>query len=153
MKQVIPLAALCLSLFALVSCSKIKDRAAKAKAIVNLRILHVALDAYQMDKGQWPQVPEELKGKYDVKFFNWWKETLRPYGMEDENWFHPDDDEARKAGTGSFIPTVFDPEAFSPLRDNKPWAAEREDFGKGKLLLLPDGSIISEAEYLEKQKE
>lgn len=149
MRHTIP--ALLLVLSTLVSCSELKAKKTEIDSIKNLRALHVALDAYMQKNDQWPQMPEELKASKDVKFFDWWKDTLRPYGMKDEDWFRPDDETAKKDGTGSYIPTLFDGDAFTPLRWETPWAVEREDFGEGKLMLFPDGSVNSEAEYLKRQ--
>jgi len=127
-----------------------KRRAGKATCISHMRVIHTGFDNFLGDNNYWPQMPAEAIGYDESKFFGWWINTLEPYGAGEANWLCPldvirkDNSSGEKEFVGSYIPTMFDPHSFTPLRWNQPWLMERGDFhGRGAHVMMPDGSIFS----------
>jgi len=121
----------------------------------NLRNLHGALSARLIDRGSWPQVPEEIPfnsyGEHDF-----WMAELAEYGMTERSWICPTlRRTARVTGVdpveGSkihYLPTLFDESPGTPRRwPNMPWALEiGNNHGRGLLVLFFDGSIQPSSE-------
>ena len=127
-----------------------KRRAAKATCISHMRVIHTGFDAYMQDKNYWPQMPASAVSMDESEFFEWWIRVLEPYGAGEANWLCPmdtvrfDNRDDTKQYAGSYIPTMFDPHSFTPLRWNQPWLMERGDFhGRGAHVMMPDGSIFA----------
>lgn len=125
-----------------------KNRAEKLRCLANLKALHIGFDAYILDNNRWPQPPREAVGFDESEFFEWWVKELEPYGVGQETWLCPTDKVAKEDRdnfhAGSYIPTLFDSNQYTPYRWNQPWLIERGDFhGKGAHVLMPDGSITT----------
>lgn len=129
-----------------------KKRAEKVKCISHMRTLHSSFVAYVGDKGSWPQLPVENGDNWDESdFYQFWIESLEPYGAAADTWLCPSDkvylelkqSEIEKGRFfGTYVPTNFDVGAGTPFRWNQPWLLERGDFhGKGAHMLMPDGSV------------
>ncbi len=126
------------------------DRAARVRCAANLRNLHVALAAYTLDQGHWPQCPYEIG---DTQFDSWWMREMSRYGLSRTNWECPTLLRRQKEGVADsekadkkqmhYIPTPFDDGARTPYKwPSQPWAVEIGDFhGDGNLILFPDGTI------------
>ena len=133
----------------IVISSTFKKRAEKVKCISQMRTLHAAFTAHLTDKGQWPQLPEDMGEWNESKFFGVFIRALEPYGAAQDTWICPADkiyieqseiDEDTYFGT--YVPTPFDKYPATPLRWNQPWVIERGDMhGKGAHILMPDGSV------------
>lgn len=128
-----------------------RERARKAKCMSHMRTIHAGLLAYTTDKGQWPQMEKDKYDFTEEQFFEFWVESTKPYGLNEDTWVCPSDralermvNEDRIKYFGSYVVTRFDERAQTPFRWNHPWAMERGDFhGQGAHILMPDGSIHS----------
>ena len=132
------------------SYAAFKRRAAKATCLSHMRVIHTGFDAFMADNNYWPQMPAKAVDFDESTFFHWWIDVLEPYGAGEANWLCPldkvrfDNASNTKEYAGSYIPTMFDPHSFTPLRWNQPWLLERGDFhGRGAHVMMPDGSIFS----------
>ncbi len=132
-----------------------------AACISHLRALHTCFDTYMLDHDMvWPQPPpgkfENTENESDQ--WEWWHETLKPYGSSKGFWLCPEDAESQEQMhsetenyASSYIPTMFDEVpnvAYSWT--NQPWLIERGQLhGKktGPNLLMPDGSIRQGASF------
>jgi prepilin-type N-terminal cleavage/methylation domain-containing protein len=140
------------------SFAAFKRRAGKAACISHMRAIHVGFDGYMQDNNMWPQMPAAAIDFDESEFFGWWMGTLEPYGAGEGHWLCPldtiriDNSKGEKEYAGSYIPTMFDPQSFTPLRWNQPWLLERGDFhGRGAHVMMPDGSVfVSTNPYGEK---
>lgn len=135
---------------AIPSYDKFKRRAEKARCIGNLKVLHTGFDSYILDRNQWPQMPGDSFGWEESDYFEWWIESLEPYGVGQESWLCSSDrllkilPEDQDEYVSSYVPTPFNSHRFTPFRWNQPWVAERGDYhGRGAHVLMPDGSITS----------
>ena len=121
----------------------IKKQAQKATCLSHMRTVHAALGGHLVDKGYWPQVPDDL-GEHD--YYAFWFKATEPYGASEETWLCPADKIDRRKfkdlKSGSYIVTPFDPFPQTPFLWNQPWLVERGNLhGKGAHIALPDGSI------------
>lgn len=114
-----------------------------------MRSIHTAFVGHITDKGHWPQMEDREDDWTESKFFQFWIESLEPYGVGADTWLCPSDKiflEFRKVKKetffGSYAPTPFDKSPGTPFRWSQPWLIERGDFhGKGSHMLMPDGSV------------
>ena len=132
------------------SYKSFEARAERTRCASNLRNLHVALAAYTLDQGRWPQCPFDLG---DHGFDEWWLNEMSRYKLGRANWECSTykrlqaSGEAEKPKEGEkmvhYVPTPFDDGARTPYKwPTQPWAVEVGDFhGDGALILFPDGSI------------
>ena len=112
----------------------------------NLKSLYIALQAYTINVGHWPQVTPE---KDEKAFWKTWRAKLdKPeYNLPDKVWLCPS--HLRSTGDelapySSYLPNNFD--RTSPNVPHKwanmPWLIEIGDnHGNGPLAIYPDGSI------------
>ena len=136
-----------LSLLYLVSVRFIK-RAELVKCMSHMRSLHTAFLAYVEDRGEWPQYDMKDNSK-SRDLFRFYIQSLEEYGVSQDNWICPTDkiyrdipEKDRPKFYSSYMMTQFDKGNMTPLRWNQPWLVERGNFhGKGRLILMPDGSI------------
>lgn len=122
--------------------------------MTHIRSIGAALGTYTVDKGTWPQMPENLGRSEEDDFWEWWQKTMEPYGVAPSDWACPTDArnvrrDAKQAGEeppkyyGTYVPTDFEPGDDIPYRWNQPWLMERTDLhGFGQNVLLPDGKIM-----------
>lgn len=124
-----------------------RTRAEKAVCLSQMRVIHVGLDSYLMDKNQWPQIPADIFYlEKENLFWKWWILTLEPYGPSEQTWLCPSDKlqrESQDEYSGSYMPAKFDAHHFTPYRwAGQPWLVERGKLHKGGAhIMLPDGSI------------
>lgn len=115
-----------------------------------MRNLHLSLSNYLQDRGQWPQLPEDLEmGTYAEHDF--WIDALKDYGMTPEAWKCPTIKRLTRMKVLSesnipkihYLPSLFDEHQFTPHRwKQMPWAMEAGDMhGQGNLMLFGDGSV------------
>lgn len=131
------------------SFERFRERARRAKCISHMSTIHTGLLAYLNDKGEWPQMEEGEFEFTEEKFFEFWVESTKPYGLSEETWVCPSDrnlerqiNEDEQEYFGSCVVTRFDDKSQTPFRWNQPWAIERGNFhGKGAHMLMPDGSV------------
>ena len=126
-----------------------KGRTEKARCISNLRGLYLGAANYIQQVGYWPQVSTGLlkTHQYDAA----WIETLRPYGLANENWICPTQQRnmgnpeynTAKTARADYMATPFPQDHHTPYRwPTQPWFAEKGDFhGTGNLMIFSDGSI------------
>ena len=130
--------------------SKNLNRFEAPTCMANLRNLHLSLSTYVQDKGQWPQLPEDMDmGTYAEH--GWWMETLKDYGMEEKSWRCPTIARLTRSGRLNeadtpkinYLPSLFDDHPSTPFRwKNMPWAMEAGNMhGSGILMIYSDGSI------------
>lgn len=133
----------------------LRDRAAFAGCVSNLRILHVGFNNYMQEHDMiWPQLP----GGPDMQFGNeeaeweWWYKTLKDYDVGITHWICPADKPTGNSGTdknsdtyrSSYVPTAFDEFPNTAFKWKQPWVIERGGFhyrDKGPNLLMPDGTV------------
>lgn len=151
-----------LSLVALVSYSRWIKRADSLACMQRLRNLGAALNNYIVDKHEWPQEPGADDDESDVsedQLWEWWMQTMKPYGMDRNSWFCPAELRMERKQKGerqeemgitaglkdpSYIPDQIPAGEYEPFRyPNQPWAVERSDFhGDGQSKLMPGGERI-----------
>lgn len=126
----------------------LKGQARKAKCMGNMRMIHSGLNSHVLDLNHWPQMPEAALEFEEEAYFEWWTKVLEPYGVGKDVWLCPSDKIVKDGKTkpedyaGSYIPTPFDADQYTPFRWNQPWLMERGNFhGKGAHIIMPDGSI------------
>ena len=126
-----------------------------AACVSHLRNLHVCFGNYMLDNDMvWPQPPP---GKLDnindeSEEWEWWHETLKPYGSAKHYWLCPEDADSQEQMhsetddyASSYIPTLFEAVPNTAYTwSNQPWLIERGQLhGKdqGPNILMPDGTI------------
>lgn len=126
--------------------------AEKAVCISQMRVIHVALDNFMLDKHHWPQIPDKYFYVDDeADFWKWWILTLEPYGAGENVWLCPSDKLQRESAdeyNGSYMPAKFDAHNSTPYRwAGQPWLVERGKLHKqGAHIMFPDGSIRNSSE-------
>jgi type II secretory pathway pseudopilin PulG len=152
-----------LTLVAWASYSKWITRADSLACMQRLRNLGTALNNYIADKHEWPQEPGTDDDNVEVsedQLWDWWMDTMKPYGMDVNSWFCPAELRMKKkekkgeaqeqmgvtAGLKdpSYIPDQIPAGEYEPYRyPGQPWAVERSDFhGDGQAKLMPGGERI-----------
>ena len=127
------------------SFARIREKARAVKCAANLKSLFVAANGYILDNHQWPQVLG--MDPASEAFANSWLDKLKPYQIDQVNWFCP----TIQAQIGSenrpfrldYIPTPFGAKAIAPfLWPTHPWFSERGSVhGNGNLIILTNGSV------------
>lgn len=133
--------------------ASLTKRAAFATCAGNLRTMHTGLSAYMLDHEMvWPQV-NSASFMQNHEEFEAWVKILKPYGVSEQRWVCPGDEDSRKdfkAGaresdmTGSYVVTQFDEFPNTAFRWSQPWVLEMGAYhgdSKGPNTLMPDGSI------------
>jgi prepilin-type N-terminal cleavage/methylation domain-containing protein len=105
----------------------------------------------------WPQEPEAQNGKAvpAKQLWEFWHTKMAKYGINDNDWWCPAEERARKKmkkedldadedPSPSYIPAKFGPGTSAPFDyNNLPWMWERQDFhGDGINKLMPGGRRI-----------
>lgn len=135
--------------------SYMKARAKFAACVSHLRALHTCFNNYMLDNDMvWPQPPPgKLESAQDEdEEWQWWHETLQPYGATKAFWLCPADadsqEQMRNEGddfASSYIPTQFDEVPNTAFKwSGQPWLIERGELhgkGQGPNILMPDGTI------------
>ena len=136
-----------------ISMAGFRQRADAAGCIQHMKSIGIALNAYTLDKGHWPQLPIGTMGADEEELFKFWITSLEPYEIYPDLWLCPthrrqlrgesslaDEDEPEYIGT--YVPTPFDKHQSAPFIHGTPWLIEAGDFHmRGNHILMPDGSI------------
>ncbi len=131
-----------------IAISHIRARTEVANCTANLKSLYTAFATHVNDKGQWPQISIELKGRpYELAWFN----ALQPYGIVEKNWQCPTiardmtdlDIEGQEPPLIHYTPTHFDEHPLTPFKwPNQPWLTEIGDaHGRGPMTILTSGAV------------
>lgn len=120
----------------------------RVACMANMRSLHVGLNSYVTDHGQWPQMPPNLDNEQSA---NWWITVMRQYVGDEKVWtcptfqreFAQSPEKFSEHPKIDYIPTDFDPLPMTPYKwSGMPWLVEVGDFhGAGNLAIFPDGSV------------
>ncbi len=148
----------------------VKKKAGIAGCMANLRTIHVGLTAQHQDTHRWPEVPDSVRGN-DDSYSNFWRVTLKPYGVAEKSWRCPTSAQTVKRtpeqdkididyspaefgdviqgqGQSGLVQTEFGPFEFP----KQPWVVESGDFhGDGNLLITTSGETISLNEFYRRQ--
>ena len=132
----------------------LKAKAQFAACVSHLRSMHAGFSSYLLDNDLiWPQMPPGLQGSEgEEREWEWWFNTLKPYGVHKSLWLCPADTSSKEQTfredqdhASSYIPTRFDDLPNTAYRwSNQPWLLERGTFhgkNKGPNMLMPDGTI------------
>ena len=155
-----------IAVLALVFAGSYQRYIAKAEGIDvmgKLSTMHKSLLTYMLEKGSWPQEPEEDSDGTDEALWDWWKKEMKPYGLSDADWFTSSHlrrlNEEMKANGGkpismeemreavsfpSIIPTPFAAGPTEPYRyEGQPWISETGEYhgDDGMFVIRADGSI------------
>lgn len=127
---------------------KVQEKMKKVVCISRMKRIYQAMDDYVKEKGHWPQSPAEENAMSEDEEWQWWILTMRDYGVSEEHWLCPVEEDEMKKNPGkaksviSYIPGEFDRRQMTPYRWNQPWLMERGNFhGEGNHMLMPDGSV------------
>ncbi|MEM0896873.1 MAG: type II secretion system protein [Verrucomicrobiota bacterium] len=123
-----------------------RSKAERAQSIQNLKSIYTALSAHLDEYRSWPIAPQVNREKK----FEFWKETLEPYGILERHLIanahiRSNKEEAEKIG--SYIIMEFDPyDDLLPRRwGNQPWAFESRAFdGTGQWIIRSNGKVDQE---------
>ena len=135
---------------------RMKAAAEETSCTSNMRSLHVGFAAYINDNGEWPQLPEEIFRGEQERGWEFWVESLEPFGIDQKTWLCPTEWNSHIANLerdeypeywSSYAPTPFEGGGSAPFRwSNQPWLAEKGDFhGNGPKLMMPNGNIRTSA--------
>lgn len=131
-------------------------RMEKAKCIGNLRSIHVATSLYIRDNQHWPQLTTATYGNAPAA--QAWIDTMRPYGLEQNNWICPSVQKALRSPDFTqpdqtrvdYYATTFNTKPDAPFsHPRQPWYAECADVhGNGQEILFPDGHVEEAGELI-----
>ena len=134
-----------------VSMAGFRQRADAVGCIQHMKSIGIALNAYTMDKGYWPQVDPSGHAEESHTWEAWYK-TLEPYQIHEGTWLCPTHERQLRGSKGyneeeddyvsSYAPAQFDKDDSAPFIYGDPWVIERADFHlRGNHILMSDGSI------------
>ena len=134
-----------------VSMAGFRQRADAVGCIQHMKSIGIALNAYTMDKGYWPQVDPSGHSEESRTWEQWYK-TLEPYQIHEGTWLCPTHERQLRGNDGyneeeddyvsSYAPAQFDKDDSAPFIYGDPWLIERADFHlRGNHILMSDGSI------------
>jgi len=126
----------------------LQSRAERVVCMGHLRAIYAAENSYLDDYQGWPQPPAKASRQ---EFENYWKETLKIYGISDDTWICPtfkrgfteNPQKYSNYPTMHYMPAQFDQNPLTPRKwAGMPWAIEIGDFhATGNLLIRTDGAI------------
>lgn len=132
----------------------LRSRAQYVACVSHLRMLGQGFHNYMLDNDMiWPQMPHDVfESSDDKKEWEWWYETLKPYGVSKSAWLCPADTvttgqmHAEDSDyTSSYIPTLFDGLPNTAFKwSRQPWIIERGELhgkGDGPNVLMQDGTV------------
>lgn len=137
----------------MISMAGFRQRADSVGCMQHMKSIGIALNAYTMDHGYWPQLPVETISPDEEAIFGFWIPILEPYNIHPGVWLCPTHrrqlrgesslaDEDEPEFIGSYGPTPFEKNNSAPFVHGTPWLIERGDFHmSGNHILMPDGSI------------
>lgn len=143
--------------------SKLRQRAEKVDAITKMKGMYASLSSYVAEKHDWPQEPEEVDHE---QLWEWWMNTMKPWGLSQESWFSTAHLRAvnrirKESGQKSvemsdmgkdsalkipsFFPAKFDDydEAYSSRY--QPWVSETGEYrgDEGHMVVTPGGTVMT----------
>jgi prepilin-type N-terminal cleavage/methylation domain-containing protein len=142
-----------LASISMISMAGFRQRADAVGCMQHMKSIGIALNAYTMDYGYWPQLPIETMDPDEEALYGFWIPVLEPYNIHADLWLCPthrrqlrgesslaQDDEPEFIGT--YLPTPFEKNNSAPFVHGTPWVLEGGDFHmSGCHVLMPDGSI------------
>jgi prepilin-type N-terminal cleavage/methylation domain-containing protein len=141
---------------------KVRSRIEKFRCSGNLRTLHVAVNAYVQQNGQWPQINTALAKNQSFAYADAWIKALEPFGAARGAWLCPTlrrtwgepDFKTPETSRTDYMPTPFDSKQFTPFKwSRQPWFIEKGDLhGNGNLMIFPDGHIAELNEMVKVKK-
>jgi prepilin-type N-terminal cleavage/methylation domain-containing protein len=127
----------------------------KTRCMANLKSLHFCLGASLADLGHWPQLPEGVSIDSEEED-EWWRKTLKPYGMTEKAWYCPTllrsakERNIEQSMRGNhYVPALFDNKPMTPTKwDGMPWAMEiGNNHGSGLLIVNKNGEVMGYEEF------